>query len=139
MPHQHICKQAKAKISKTHHNRSPPLRYSLICIYKRYTSHVTAAHVSFASQLQKCPHACLAQIAPESIPNVRNAVPIYTSVSAAVNISPCRPDCTLSFAADVWLIDFSNLQIRTTAIRKAHPSNEYENIYTITCGINHGL
>lgn len=74
------------------------------------------AHVSFGSQLQKCPHADLAHIAPESIPKVRNAAPIYTRVSAEANISP----------------EPSFLNSWTTAIRKAQPSNEYENIYTVT-------
>jgi hypothetical protein len=64
----------------------------------------------------------LAQIDPESIPKVRNAVPIYTRVSAEGRSE-----------AD----DF--LKSATSPIRNAHPKSEYENIYTVTCGMNQGL
>ena len=121
MPHQHICRQAKANISKKHKTLTLPRLYNLRCIYIRYTSQVIRAHVSFGSQFQKCPHADFAHIDPDSMPKVRNATPIYTSVSAADNRSP-----------EVW-------KSLTTPIRKAHPNNEYENIYTVTWGMNHGL
>jgi hypothetical protein len=130
MPHQHICRQAKANISKKHKNPTLPRLYNLICIYKRYTSHVISAQVSFGSQFQKCPHAALAQIDPDNIPKVRKATPIYTRVSAEDSSSPDIP----SFPRHLRLRN-----ICTTPIRKAHPSNEYENIYTVTCGMNHGL
>jgi hypothetical protein len=64
----------------------------------------------------------LAQIDPESIPKVRNAVPIYTRVSAeGRNVAD----------------DF--LKSPTSPIRNAHPKSEYENIYTVTWGMNQGL
>ena len=79
------------------------------------------AQVSFGSQFQKCPQADFAHIEPDNIPNVRKATPMYTRVSAAPKSSSV------------------SLKRRTTPIKNAQPSNEYENIYTVTCGINHGL
>lgn len=93
---------------------SPPFLIVLKCIYSTYESHVTSAHVSFGSHAQKCPHASFAHNDPESIPKVRKAVPMYTSVSAACIISS------------------SFLKSLTNAAMKAHPSSEYENIYTVT-------
>ena len=71
------------------------------------------AQVSFGSQFQKCPQACFAHIAPESIPKVRNAVPIYIRVSAEHS----------SFSLKAPLLNNP-----TKAIRKAQPIKEYENI-----------
>ena len=90
-----------------------PFLYTLICIYNKYTSHVIKAHVSLGSQFQKCPHACFAHMAPDSMPKVRKAVPIYIRVSA---------DESNASESDL------GLNRHTNAIRNAHPNREYENI-----------